>query len=126
MTGFGSKYWKPAKNAAEIVDALRWLTGSPFSVEFNNAPLTTVMNFTERNDGRERVVHWLNYALGSPVDAAELTVATGPGRRVRSVQLLSPDTQGEKTIEFHQQGDRVAFRLPSLEVYEMAVLRFAE
>jgi hypothetical protein len=126
MTGFGNKYWKPAKNAAEIVDALHWLTRAPFSVEFENAPLTTVMNLTEKNDGSERIVHWLNYALDSAVDAANITVAAGNGRRVRSVEVLSPASDSAKAIDFHQQGDRVSFRLPSLEVYEMAVLRFIQ
>lgn len=123
-TGFGSKYWKPAKNAAEIIEALRWLTKAPFSAEFENAPLTTLMNLTEKNDGTERVLHLLNYAAGTTVNPAEVTVGAGNGRRVRSVELLSPAAANIQMLEFHQQGDRVSFRMPALKVYEMAVLRF--
>lgn len=122
--GFGSKYWKPAKNSSEILEALHWLTRGSFSVEFEGAPLTTVMNLTEKNDGSERVLHWLNYALNGAVNPAGVTVSAGNGRRVRSVELLSPGASRAQSIQFRQDGDRVSFRLPGVDVYAIAVLRY--
>jgi hypothetical protein len=124
ITGFGSQYWKPAKNATEMLGALRWLAGGSFSVEISGAPLTAVMNLTEKNDGSERVLHWLNYALDTTVSPADVSISVATGRKVRAVQVLSPEAGTVRSLEFHQDGDRVSFQLPSMDVYELAVLTF--
>ena len=39
-------------------------------MEFADAPLTTVMELTDKRDGSERVLHWVNFQLGIPVAPA--------------------------------------------------------
>ncbi|MGH9665010.1 MAG: hypothetical protein ACRD9L_11355, partial [Bryobacteraceae bacterium] len=66
-----------------------------------------------------------NYALGNSVNAADVTVSVGK-RKVAAVDLLSPDSRAPlQSIAFKQEGDRVHFRMPPLEAYEIAVMRFA-
>ena len=122
--GFGRTYWRLPKNSEQLVAAIRYAAGAPFSVEFTNAPLTTVMELTEKKDASERVLHWLNYKLGSPVQPVSVTVAIPTGRKVSAVQLLSPDQTKSDRAPFTVEGDRIRFTLPSLEVYNVAIVQF--
>lgn len=123
-SGFGRRYWKLPRNADEIVAAIRYAAGAPFAAEFENAPLTTVMELTGKKDASERVLHWVNYKLGSPAGPAAVTVASPSGKRVKSVELLSPDRNGSERLKFTEQGGRVRFQLPSLEVYHVAIISY--
>jgi len=122
---FGNRYWKTPHNSDELLQALRWVVQGPFSVEFESAPLTTVMELTEKTGGRERVLHWLNYKLPTAVEPAYVTVSTLENGRVASIEVLSPDRPVAATIPFEQNRNRVRFQMPALEVYNMAVIRFA-
>ena len=123
-SGFRHDYWRLPRNARQIVAAIRYAAGSPFSVEFGDAPLTTVMQLTDKRDGSERLLHWINYQLQSPVSATPVTVAVPPGKRVTGVQLFSPDREAT-SLKFSVRDGRASFTLPALEVYEIAALRLA-
>jgi hypothetical protein len=120
--GFGNGYWMLPKNAGQIASAIRYVAGGPLSAEFEGAPLTTVMELTDKNDGSERILHWLNYKLGYPAGGASVTVAAPGGKKVKAVRLLSPDRDGASNVTFTAEQGRVRFALPSLEVYNVAVL----
>jgi hypothetical protein len=122
--GFGRTYWRLPKNSDQLIAAIRYVANAPFSVEFTNAPLTTVMELTEKQDASERVLHWLNYKLGSPVQPVSVTLAIPQGRKVTALQLLSPDQATSGPAPFTVEGDRIRFTLPSLEVYNVAILQF--
>ena len=124
--GFGKQFWKPPKNAAEILAALRTVARAPFSVEFESAPLTTVMEMTDKRDASERILHWVNYEPGSRVNATAVTVAVPKGRRIAGIELLTPDGDGAENVHFTLEGGRVRFTLSALEVYNVAVLRLAQ
>ncbi|MCL4853415.1 MAG: beta-galactosidase trimerization domain-containing protein, partial [Bryobacteraceae bacterium] len=47
-SGFGRAYWKLPKNSEQLVAAIRYANGAPLAVEFEHAPLTTVMEITEK------------------------------------------------------------------------------
>ena len=49
------------------------------AAEFEQAPLTTVMELTRKTDGGARMLHWVNYKLGTQVSRRPVT-AGGPGR----------------------------------------------
>jgi hypothetical protein len=125
VIGFGNRYWKPPQNAEEILSALRWAMNTSAAVEFANAPLTTVMELVERKDGSERILHWLNYKLGTRVSASDVTMRLGSNRRAASVEILSPERRKAEAVEFRQDGETVHFRMPAMEVYELAIVRFA-
>ncbi len=121
--GFGQAYWTLPANAERLVAAIRYAAGGPFAVEFDGAPLTTVMELTEKKDASERILHWINYKLESPVDPAVVTACAPKGKKIASVSLLSPDGRVPETVVLKREGDRVRFRLPALEVYNVAVLK---
>lgn len=122
--GFGSAHWRLPANAEEIVAALRYAAGGPFAAEFEQAPLTTVMELTEKTDGGARMLHWVNYKPGTKVAPAGVTVAVPQGGRVTAVEVLSPD-HAPRTAQFTVEGGRVRFTMPAPDVYEMAVIRLA-
>jgi hypothetical protein len=124
--GFTNKYWKLPKNSEEIVAAIRHAAGAPFPVEFERAPLTTVMELTDKKDGSARVFHWINYKLGAVVKPAKVSVAIPEGRKVTSVELLSPDRPGAQNLPYTHAGNRVRLTLPALEVYHVAVIHLSQ
>ena len=81
------------------------------------------MELTEKKDASERILHWINYKLESPVDPAVVTPCAPKGKKIASVSLLSPDGRAPETVVLTREGDRVRFRLPALEVYNVAVLK---
>ncbi|HWQ55473.1 MAG TPA: alpha-amylase family protein [Bryobacteraceae bacterium] len=123
-SGFGRRYWKLPRNSDEIVAAIRYVAGAPFAIEYENAPLTTVMELTDKKDDSERVLHWVNYKLGSPAGPSTVTVAVPSGKRVHAVELISPDRNIRERLKFTTEAARVRFELPSLEVYHVAVISF--
>jgi hypothetical protein len=125
-SGFGRSYWKLPKNSAELVAAIRYAAGGPMSVEFDGAPLTTVTQITEKKDGSERIVHWINFKLGAPVAPAVVTAGVPAGMKVTAVELLSPDRPKMESLKFTAEGARVRFTLPALEVYHMAVMKLVK
>lgn len=124
--GFDNSYWALPENSEQIVSAIRYAAGTPFSVEFDHAPLTTVMELTEKKDGTERILHWVNYNLGVAAKGTRVTVAAPKGKKVTAVELLSPDGAGSAEGKFTVTGERVRFTLPSLEVYNIAILKLSE
>ena len=121
--GFGRNFWKLPANSGEIIAAIRLLAGGPLSVEFASAPLTTTMELTEKKDSSELILHWINYNIPAPVAPCEVTLATPAGKRVASVELLSPDGKAPGPAEFTVERGRVRFTMPALEVYNVAVVR---
>ena len=123
--GFGNRFWRLPKNAVELVAAICYAAGEPLSVEFSAAPLTTVMELTDKKDASERVLHWINYRLGAPVEPAAVTVAVPRDRKVTAIELLSPDRKTAEPLPFTLEGGRVRFTLPRLEVYNVAILKLS-
>jgi len=115
--------WELPENTAGLVKAVRYAYGSPFSVEFEKAPLTTTMELTDNADGSERTLHWLNYKLQTPkVAPAKVSIAIPAGKHVASIEALSPDREGSQSITFREENGRASFTLPELTVYNVAVL----
>ena len=83
------------------------------------------MELTEKKDGSERVLHWLNYKLGAPVRSTPVSVAVPKGKKAIGVKLISPDRAGAHSLEFAVEGERVRFTLPPLEVYSVAVVQLS-
>lgn len=122
--GYKHDVWGLPENTDEILKALRYATGTGFSVEFDNStPLTTTMELTDNSAGTERVLHWLNYKLQTPkVAPTNVSVAIPPGKHVSTVEVISPDTNNVQRIAFHEESGRVQFTLPELIVYNVAVI----
>ncbi|HEU0142820.1 MAG TPA: beta-galactosidase trimerization domain-containing protein [Bryobacteraceae bacterium] len=123
-SGFGRAYWKLPKNSEQLVAAIRYANGAPLAVEFEHAPLTTVMEITEKKDGSGRMLHWVNYRLGTPVPSTTVSVSVPPDKTVRSVEVISPDGNASGKVKFTMEKNRVRFQLPALEVYNVALINY--
>jgi len=114
--------WSMPENSADLLKALHYASGGvPFSVVFQDAPLTTTMELTDNAASTERSLHWLNYDLRANVKPAPVSVAVPAGKHVSSVEVLSPDAPPQM-VSFQETDGRVAFTLPSLTVYNDAVI----
>jgi hypothetical protein len=122
--GFTSRFWALPKNSEQILAAIRYAAGGAFSVEFAGAPPTAVMELTEKRDGSERALHWVNYQLDSAVEPVEVALVVPEEKTVARVVLLSPDRGGEQPLRFKVERGRILFRMPRLETYSVAVVKF--
>jgi hypothetical protein len=121
-SGFDRRFWRLPRNTDELLDAIRYAAGGRFAVELTGAPLTTVMELTEKRGGGERVLHWVNYKLAAPAEPVEVSLAIPAGKRAKRVEWLSPDRSGVESAAFQAEGDRIRFRAPRLETYNLAVV----
>ncbi len=121
---FDPPQWLLPQNTGEILEALRWAAGGPFSAEIK-APPTTVIELTRKSDGTLLMLHLLNYDSKAPVRALDADLAVPGGRRAASVTLLSPDDGGRKSLAFSAAGGRIRFAVPRLLKYSVAVVQLA-
>jgi hypothetical protein len=60
------------------------------------------------------------------VPPAAVTLAIPKGKRIAGVELISPDRPSGERLKFETEGGRVRFTMPSLEVYNVAVLKLEQ
>ena len=106
-------------NHTELVEAVKWASGVDLPVRVD-APNTVVMNLCEKKKDGRMFLHLVNFKRDRLENlAVDLKV---PGK-VKEVRMLGMDMDGEKPVEFTQQGDRLHFRAPSLELYDLFVVQ---
>ncbi len=71
---------------------------------------------------KRRMVHLVNYRTQSPARNVVVRLASGAGRTVRSVALISPDREGALNVPFFIKDHEVSFTVPQVKVYEIAVV----
>ena len=71
-----------------------------------------------------RLVHLVNYRPEQPATAVAIGLEVPAGRRVASVALASPEHAEDRPLAFQQQADHVAFTVPQVRVYEIAVVTY--
>jgi len=123
-SGFDHRFWRLPRNADEILSAIRDAAGTVFTVEFDGAPLTTAMELTENKGGGERVLHYVNYKVGAAVEPVGVRMAVPEGRKIARVEVLSPDRKSPEPVAFQPDGNRIRFRMPRLETYNLVVVTF--
>ncbi|MBA7607318.1 hypothetical protein ES703_14477 [subsurface metagenome] len=69
-----------------------------------------------------RLVHLVNYRTDEPVKNIVTRVRLPAGRHVKTVMLASPERKSDLQLPFEEQGGVVAFTVPEVRVYEIAVL----
>jgi hypothetical protein len=119
-----SEYWKLPVNWKELVAAVEWVVGRRPSLEVK-APLTVVAEPMERKQHDELLVHLVNYdvARTPTVRNIEVSLRIPDGKTVTQVSLLSPDAPAAQSPRFTVKEERVAFTVPRLNTYTLAVLQ---
>lgn len=115
-----SEYWKLPVNWQELVKEMRWAAGGEFSLEVK-APVTVTSELLEQKETGKLFVHLLNYdAKGKPeVESIEIRLKVPPGRRVKTVDLLSPDEGGEQILTYDMSDQTITVKIPRLHIYDV-------
>ena len=104
-----------------LVDAVRSLFGGKQSLSVEG-PQGLCAEMTEQS-GR-RLVHLVNYRSGEPARNIALRVRLPAGKKAKSVTLASPLRENDAALSFEKQAGAVEFTVPSVDVYEIAVIAF--
>ncbi|MBI4626021.1 MAG: hypothetical protein HY736_22720 [Verrucomicrobia bacterium] len=102
------------------LDAIRRACGGQLSLSVTSGAPGLCAELTEQ-PGR-RMVHLVNYRAGEPAKNVAVRVALPKGRTVKSVALASPERERDITLPFSPSSGAVSFTVPSVGVYEIAVV----
>jgi len=69
-----------------------------------------------------RLVHLVNYRIDDPVKDVSARLRLPPGRRVKTVTLISPERRRDLEVGFQERDGFVTFDVPQVGVYEIAVV----
>ncbi|MBM3861727.1 MAG: hypothetical protein FJ395_19050 [Verrucomicrobia bacterium] len=102
------------------LDAIRRACGGQLSLTITTDSKALCAELTEQPN--RRLVHLVNYNAENPVKDAVVRVALPKGRTAKSVALASPEHAADITVPFKQDTGTVTFTVPSVGVYEIAVV----
>jgi len=119
-----SQYWKLPLNSGELLEAVKWAADEKLSLEVTAPSTQNVVVEVMKQESR-RLVHLLNYdVVRNPrVAGIEVNVDIPEGKKVSQVKVLSPDREGEQTVERTDKGSQVQFRVPELATYNLVVIQ---
>lgn len=107
---------------ADRLDAIRRACAGPPSLTVSCDSPALRAELTEQ-PGR-RLVHLVNYQTDKPLTDIAVRVTLPKGRTVKSVALACPDRAADLTVPCKQEGGFATFTVPSVGVYEIAVVTF--
>lgn len=118
-----NRYWKLPLNWEQLIESVRWATGSDLSLEIE-APLAVTAEITRQNSTGAIIVHLINYDVGrNPVvEYLRVKVAVPNPERIRQVMALSPDAEGIQHITPTIESGKIVSSLQFLRAYSMMVL----
>ncbi|MBI5819975.1 MAG: family 10 glycosylhydrolase [Verrucomicrobia bacterium] len=102
------------------LDAIRRTCGGQLSLSITCDSKALCAELTEQPT--RRMVHLVNYRTDNPVKDIAVRVALPKGRTAKSVTLASPEHTADITVSFKQDAGFVTFTVPTVGVYEIAVV----
>jgi hypothetical protein len=122
-----NEYWKLPLNWQEITDSVRWAAGGGFSLEVN-APATVITEPMEQPQTKKLLVHLVNYDVTHTPSISNigLRFRLPHGASVARVTLLSPDRAEAPVLPHKVQDGAVAFTVPRLATYDLAVIQLEQ
>jgi hypothetical protein len=112
-----SRYWHIPVNWQELVRELRWAAGGAFSMEIK-APLTVTSELLQQRTNSTLFVHLLNYGK-TRAEGIEITLRVPGGRKVKGVEMLSPDEEDTSALRYVSKVQAVTIAVPSLRTYSV-------
>lgn len=120
-----SEFWKMPKNTKELIDLVRWAAEGqiPLSIE---GPDGLVANYTAQTSRRRIFVHLVNYNSAKIPNLQDIRVrVSSPGAaKVSGVILRSPETAGERSIDFSNEGYLVVFTVANMGTYALITIQW--
>jgi len=79
---------------------------------------------TELTEQRGRLlVHLVNYKIDKPIRNVSVNMRLPAGRNVEAVLLKSPQHEHDIKLPYEVEGDRVKFIVPTVSIYEIAIIK---
>jgi hypothetical protein len=107
----------------DVGDALRRACPDGPSVEVRTTSAGLCAEYTRQP--KRWLVHLVNYRLDAPAKDVAVTIRLPKNATVRSVTLVSPERATDTVIAHEAREGVVTFAVPSVGVYEIAVVEFA-
>ncbi len=120
-----NRFWKKPANAKAFLDGVGWAMNGDPAVRVEG-PDHVVVNTVEQAANRRTAVHLVNYAAHEmPLERIEVSCRGPNGAVARRVRLYSPDRNGAAEVSVENRSGSVAFRVPQLKTYMIAVVQWA-
>ncbi len=104
----------------DLLEAIRKICDNELSLSIN-AGSGLCSELTEQ-PGR-RLVHLVNYRNNNPIKGVLVNMRLPAGCEVDAVSLRSPERERDIDLLYEEERDRVKFVVPSVNVYEIAIIR---
>ena len=119
-----NQYWLLPVNWEEITESVKWAAGNDLALEIQ-APQTVAMELHQQKNTRYLMLHLLNYNVEKQPQVRNIKVGIKiPNKKeFTQVVLFSPDGNSNENLDFTRIGDKIQFKVPSLHVYNMVVIK---
>lgn len=119
---FANKYWKLPVNYQDLAAAVNWAAGGRLSATVS-APASVTMELTEQKSSSTLLLHLVNFDFRRPVRNIDVSVRLPAGFTISEVTCETPDGNERQAITPAVHGGVASFRIPSLKVYDLALIR---
>jgi hypothetical protein len=119
---FSNQYWALPKNYRELAAAVEWAADDPPAVKVT-APLAVTIELAEQKSTRTLLLHLVNFDFRNRAGNLFAQVRIPAGRTLQEITVDTPDGGGRQTITADVRGGVASFRIPSLKVYDLVLLR---
>jgi hypothetical protein len=104
------------------LDAIRRACGGQLSLSIACDSKALCAELTDQPT--RRLLHLVNYRTENPMKDIAVRVALPKGRAAKLVALASPERAADMMLPFKQESGAVTFTVPTIGVYEIAVVTF--
>jgi hypothetical protein len=115
--------WILPKNHGAIYDAIAATIPGGFSIS-TEAPLTCVMELTNRSKSRETIAHLINFDRRRSAAQFAVKLRRQFSGVLKSVTCFSPDNELPLSLDFTESDETIRFEVPALRVYSMIVTSY--
>lgn len=118
-----SQYWKLPVNWKELIESVKWASDNSISINID-APATVTMELIQKEDKSSLILHLLNFDPKTPsLKNIKVDVHVPDGKKVSKVTVMTPDGRNDDTLQFKENGKRLAFSVPQLLTYDLVVIK---
>ena len=113
---FDGKYWKLARNHAELVAAVEWAANGAAPVRVQ-APPSVAIELTRAANGGAMLLHLVNFDFRNPVRDVKVALRLPAGMKAGEIAVESPDAGGRTVVKGRVEAGIAHFTVPRVDVY---------
>lgn len=117
---FSTEQWENPKNAIEIMNGLKWVSGGSLSVEVDG-PEGLAIDLVRQPNG-EYLLHVLNYKTTATTQECKVKMRLPIGMVIKDSKVLAFGEESETQIRYSQSGITFKTSLPKFKRYIMLIL----